>query len=201
MRDAEVSARPPTREAILDAALTALAANPGAALGAIAERAGVGRATLHRHFPARADLVRELALMSVREIDNAVAGLEDKAASAIELLELIVEAVIPLGDRYHFLAREAWLESDPAIEREITRQTKSLWQIIEQCKHEGAIDVAVPSAWVVGALDALIYTSWSLAAEGHIAPKQSAALVLRTLLSGVASAPADTTVSSPGVSS
>jgi AcrR family transcriptional regulator len=57
------------REAILAAALDALAEAPGASLNAIARRAGVANATLYRHFPTRAELV--LAAYE-REVDDLV---------------------------------------------------------------------------------------------------------------------------------
>lgn len=44
-------------EAILDAAREELIADPRAGLARIAERAGVHRATLHRHFASREDLI------------------------------------------------------------------------------------------------------------------------------------------------
>ena len=49
--------RPSVKEAIIDAAIDTLARNPGASLSEIASRAGVGRASLHRHFSSRGDLV------------------------------------------------------------------------------------------------------------------------------------------------
>ena len=45
--------RPPVKEAVIDAAIDTLARNPGASLSEIAARAGVGRASLHRHFSSR----------------------------------------------------------------------------------------------------------------------------------------------------
>ncbi|WP_345780906.1 helix-turn-helix domain-containing protein, partial [Gemmatimonas sp.] len=44
------------RDRIVEAAATVWAADPSATLDVVAQRAGVGRATLHRHFPSRAAL-------------------------------------------------------------------------------------------------------------------------------------------------
>ncbi|MEM7588506.1 MAG: TetR family transcriptional regulator, partial [Acidobacteriota bacterium] len=41
------------REAVLDAAALLFTENPGASMAALAEAAGVGRATLYRYFPTR----------------------------------------------------------------------------------------------------------------------------------------------------
>lgn len=124
-------------------------------------------------------------MMSIREIDDAVAGLEATAHSAIHLLGLIVEAVVPLGDRYHFLANESWAAMDPALRTELDRQLTSLGQLVESCKSEGAIDAAIPTSWVVGALDSLIYSAWSLVASGYVSRRDAASLLMRTILKGM----------------
>ena len=103
---AKTAMRPPVREAIVDAAIDALARNPGASLSAIAERAGVGRATLHRHFSSRADLLTAITRQCMDEVDAVVDEAIGDARSARDRLSRMLEALIPLGDRYHFLASE-----------------------------------------------------------------------------------------------
>ena len=56
------------RDAILDAALAALAESGDASLNAIAKRAGVANATLYRHFPSRESLVLEVYRHEVRQV-------------------------------------------------------------------------------------------------------------------------------------
>ncbi|TGJ95488.1 TetR family transcriptional regulator, partial [Actinotalea fermentans ATCC 43279 = JCM 9966 = DSM 3133] len=51
-------ARARTRRAILDAAVSVFSSNQAASLGEVAQAAQVGRSTLHRYFPERADLMR-----------------------------------------------------------------------------------------------------------------------------------------------
>ena len=96
--------RPPMRQAILDAAIELLARNRGASLSEIAARAGVGRASLHRHFPSRTDLIAAVVRQCMDETDAATVAAVRDAGSARETLSRLLEAVIPLGDRYHFLA-------------------------------------------------------------------------------------------------
>jgi AcrR family transcriptional regulator len=56
------------REAVLAAALDALAESPNASLNAIAKRAGVANATLYRHFPTREELVLAVYQHEVQEL-------------------------------------------------------------------------------------------------------------------------------------
>lgn len=186
MRDTNVP-RSDTRSAILKAAIKVLARDPRTPLGELAEQAGVGRATLHRYFKSRDELVKEIAMLSVREIDEAVEGLEQRAESAAHLLELILEAVVPLGDRFYFLANEAWVATDPGLKAELDRQIAELEALVEACKAEGSIDQSVPAAWVVGVVDSTIYAAWNLVASGQIAPRDASSLAFKTIMNGVSS--------------
>jgi AcrR family transcriptional regulator len=56
------------RERILDAARAALLSSDEVRLSAIAKRAGVGQATLYRHFPTREDLLAEVYRHDVDEL-------------------------------------------------------------------------------------------------------------------------------------
>jgi AcrR family transcriptional regulator len=56
-KDVQRSDARQNRDAILAAALAALTESPDASLNAIARQAGVGNATLYRHFPTREALV------------------------------------------------------------------------------------------------------------------------------------------------
>ena len=62
------------RQSPLNPTGAVLPRNPGAAMAEIAEKAGVGRATLYRHFPTRDDLIRALALASLSQTDKATKG-------------------------------------------------------------------------------------------------------------------------------
>src|SRR5690349_9658725 len=86
-----------TRKAIIDAAMIVLAENPAAALSDVAAAAGVGRSTLHRYFPERADLIRAVAL-TVHELSNAaIVEAEPECGSPLAALRRVVEGQLELG--------------------------------------------------------------------------------------------------------
>ena len=68
--------RLPSRAAIVEAGITALADNPEASLSAIADAAGVSRATLHRYFPDRQALIDTISLQAIQETDAAVHAID-----------------------------------------------------------------------------------------------------------------------------
>jgi AcrR family transcriptional regulator len=59
------------REAILAAALSALAESGDVSLNSIAHRAGLANATLYRHFPTRESLILEVYREEVRQVVEA----------------------------------------------------------------------------------------------------------------------------------
>lgn len=80
------------KQLIVDAALAALVENPNTSMSDIAERAGVTRATVYRHYPDRDELVRAVA-----------------AESASTIIPALLEALRPLpwGEAMDLLASQA----------------------------------------------------------------------------------------------
>jgi len=173
-----------SRGALLNAAASVLARNPGASLAEIAKAAGVGRATLHRWFATREDLRRELALDALRACDDATAHIDD-SMSARDALAEVIRAIVPLGDRFRFLSTDLAVLEDPAVEQVYERQMHEMAELIDAAKQEGVLDPAVPTAWIAAALDSLIYTAWESVDRGDVARNDAAALVERTFLRGI----------------
>ena len=171
------------RQALLDAAIDTLARNPGASLSEIATRAGVGRASLHRHFASRADLIAAASRQCMDEIDAATAEALADARTARERLARMLEAVVPLGDRYHFLMSET--VDDAGVRTRYAEELDWLASLVDDLKGEGVIAADVPSGWAVVHIDAQIWVAWSEVAAGNLAPAHAADLALRTLLEGL----------------
>jgi AcrR family transcriptional regulator len=91
------------RDAILAAALEAFAESPDASLNAIAKRAGVGNATLYRHFPTREELVLATYQQEVRKLVDA-ADLLLQEQAPIDALRSWVERLARYAMTKHGLA-------------------------------------------------------------------------------------------------
>ena len=151
----------------------------------IAAKAGVGRATLYRFFPTRDDLVRALALGSLRQIDEATQAIPYESITAEQALAEIVEVIVPLGNRFRFLSTEPAALTDPEIKAIFDRQRNELAELVEAMKAEGSLDRAIPTAWAVAAIEALIYAAWESVDDGSVARRDAAALAFRTMVKGV----------------
>lgn len=103
------------RQNILDSAGAVLARTPGASVAEIASAAGVGRATLYRFFATREELIRALALESLRQIDKATQSIPYDTMTAEHGLSETFDAIVPLGDRFHFLSNEPAVVHDPEL--------------------------------------------------------------------------------------
>ncbi|MDX8348094.1 helix-turn-helix domain-containing protein [Cognatiyoonia sp. IB215446] len=179
-----IEIRPSTRDAITEAAFAVFAENQAASLRDVAERAGVGRATLHRHFPGRAELMRALANIALVELEEAVEEATANAESYEEGFRLSLMATVPLANRQWFLANEG-LDADPEIGAAYASSLAALCTDVEAAKEEGAFDPHVPTAWIVEAYENLTYAAWSLVRSGEATPKQAAELAWRTLSRGL----------------
>ncbi len=171
-----------SRDAICSAGLEVLSRNPGASLNEIAIRAGVGRATLHRHFASRDDLMRELALMALDETDRAIETIPLDLDATSGLMAMF-EALVPLGARFGFLANVA--VDEPEVVRRYAAQVDGLSSLVDDLRSQGQIAVAIPQRWAIELINGLIWMSWSLVQRGEVAPRAAAELATRTALRGL----------------
>lgn len=171
-----VNLRP--REAILEAAIRVLSRNAGATLSEVAETAGVGRATLHRHFANREELLEELEREALQQMERATEGIRHRASSATEAMEQVFEAVVPLGPRLRFL-------SGVSVDaRARAEQARFLGDIIDGMKAEKTVATDLPTSWVIALIEAVIWTAFAQVDEGELARNDAAALAFRSFLRG-----------------
>lgn len=182
-----ISPRLSTKDAIIEAAFDLLSRDSGASLGDIANAAGVGRATLHRHFASRDDLIKTLAMLAMEEMDQAAEAACEEASSYGDALRRMLAVLIPLGDRHGFLATEP-LENDPDMVAAYKRQMNETREMIEAAKKEGTFDRAVPTSWIAQSYDHLLYAGWESVKAGEVTKAQAVDLAWRTLTKGLGEA-------------
>ncbi|MEM9344617.1 MAG: TetR/AcrR family transcriptional regulator [Pseudomonadota bacterium] len=173
-----------TRDAILEAGFAIFSRSPDASLADVAAHAGVGRATLHRHFESRDVLMVALAQAAMDELNFAVDTAVSDAESHLDGLEKALYAVIPLADRQLFLAQER-VEQDPKIAAAYDADRRELVDALRGAQAEGALDASVAPEWLAAAYDSLIYAAWEMVRDGDATPKQAAAFAWRVFIKGV----------------
>lgn len=174
-----------TKDSLIEAAIQVLADHPNATLSEIAESAGVRRVTLHRQIGTRQDLLREIAIRSLNEMDEACEKAAADAPTAIAALRSIVAALVPVGDRCHFLWKQRDIWDEPSVAKKMAQQDKELFALIDLAKAEGAIAADIPNAWVVAAIESVVFTALSTSRAGDIAVNSASDLAVRTLFEGI----------------
>lgn len=176
--------RPSTRDAIIEAAFLTFNESPGAALSSVADRAGVGRATLHRHFSSRQELMVALAKTAMDELDAAIEAAIANASTHTEVLEQALAAMVPLASRQWFLSHEK-LDDEPALAARYAASIAELHQEIDAARSEGSFAADLPTVWVAEAYEELTYAAWVMVRDGHATSMQAADLAWRTFIKGV----------------
>lgn len=184
MRDATiVKIRPNSYDAIIAAAFHTFGENPGASLQEVADFAGVGRATLYRHFATREALMLALAQIAGQELDAAVEAASSDAPSYLAGLKQALEAMIPLADRQWFLALEP-VQNHPEIAAINQRGMQQLHYAINAARREGVFDDTFSTEWIAEVYDGLIYAAWTLIRRGQATHTQASSMAWTTFLNG-----------------
>lgn len=160
-----------------------LNANTRASMSEIAIRAGVGRATLHRHFRTRNDLIRAIGIRCIEEMNAAVRAVDAPDKPAIDRLRAMFLAVIPLGDRYSFLGSES--PKDEILEKSYKAQLRWVAALAEDLRAQGEIARNVPVRWVIAQIDQLVWTAWKGVSDQYISVEEATELAVRTLIHGL----------------
>ncbi|GAA5037504.1 AcrR family transcriptional regulator [Thermocatellispora tengchongensis] len=183
------------REQILRAAhLAFLEHGPDAPLDQIAERAGVGNATLYRHFPTRTDLIQsvvlddmaQVAALATETLAGAPSAGDALTAFATGVVERRIVAMLPILGGH--------VEPSPEFHAVRTRVLTALDALVAAARAEGALRPDVSATDLVLFLTVLTRPLPTMSGELGDAVR---ARMLATLLDGLR--PAATTGPLPGL--
>ncbi len=180
MTTAPIGREERTRQVILDAAAPLLASEPDASMAQIADAAGVGRATLYRHYEGREALVRDLFH---RATDKAGAALEAARLPSVpvdEAIRRVFRVLVHVGHRFVIVLRENRVQEDEALRSTVGVR---LIALVERGRADGTLREDVPIQWILSSLGALIGFACELADEAG--PEDAAAFAADLFLDGV----------------
>ncbi|WHT22067.1 TetR/AcrR family transcriptional regulator [Crossiella sp. CA-258035] len=175
-----------TRSRVLDAAARLLAKDSGASLGEIAAAAGIGRTTVHRHFPTRDVLLQALAFDALATIAEGLAEVDMTAEPPERALSQLAAALLPMGPRVSWLANESALARDREVIAGFERLAEPLRALVARQQASGHFTPKLSPNWVVQVFVAVVCAAWEAVDNGELAPKQAPELVVETVLRGVA---------------
>jgi TetR/AcrR family transcriptional regulator, mexCD-oprJ operon repressor len=180
-------------QAILAAAVEALASDPDASMAEIARQAGVVRATIYVHFPTRESLLDAVMEHAVADVANAMTDAEPQRGDPKEALERVLRATWKELGRFHsLLAINTGRLSVEELHRRHLPMTTLLVPLIERGQKKGVFRSDLPVSWHVAVIRAIVHTASAELRSGRISEAEVAPVMLTTVLA---------TISRPGKNS
>ena len=174
------------RQAVIDAALALLPENPDASIQEIADRSGVGRSTVYRHFPNREVLFEEIAAFAMEESRAAVTGIFESEAPAEEALRDICRANIELGHRFRALYVHPEL-TKPRLRAMSRAEEDPLPAFLERARERGEIRTDQPLSWLRATFLSLNMAMVQDAFMERIDPREAGEVLGETIVAAIVS--------------
>ena len=169
------------RDATLDAT-AALVAEHGllsVTMSQIAEKTGIGRATLYKYFP---DVEAILFAWHERQVDGHVghlAELRDRGGAARERLEAVLEAYAHIANRHHGTELAAMLHRGEHVARAQRELSDLVRDLLTECAHAGDVrDDVAPE-------ELASYCLHALGAAGNLPSKAAVRRLVDVTLAGL----------------
>jgi TetR/AcrR family transcriptional repressor of mexCD-oprJ operon len=173
-------------QAILEAALDALASDPEASMSEIARRAGVVRATIYVHFPTRESLLDAVMERAVADVAEAMTDAEPQRGEPKEALDRVLRATWKELDRFHnLLAINTARLSVQELHRRHLPVTTQLWPLIERGQEKGVFRSDLPVSWHVAVIRAIIHTASAELQSGRLSETEVEPVMLTTVLAAI----------------
>ncbi|MEU6624455.1 helix-turn-helix domain-containing protein [Streptomyces litmocidini] len=172
------------RTQVLRAAAALLTRKATATMDEVARAAGIGRATLHRHFAGRDALVRALEELGLQELEAAHDRAridEGPADGAVRRLVAEVEPVAPL---LSFLVTENQLFEGDQQNEGWERLDARVSALFRRGQEQGVFRIDLTPAWLTEAFYGLVGSGAWAVQDGRVAAKDFQYMIVELLLGG-----------------
>jgi TetR/AcrR family transcriptional repressor of mexCD-oprJ operon len=174
---------------ILDAAVDALAGDPDASMAEIARRAGVVRATIYVHFPARETLLDAVTHRAIAEVAEVIEAAEPHRGDPADALARVVAASWRRLGRYHALvAINTQQHGHDALRQRHASVLAVLEPLIERGQADGSFRADVPVAWHLSMVMALIHAASGELGARRVSDTDAERALVATVLGAVSAA-------------
>jgi AcrR family transcriptional regulator len=171
-----------SRPPLLDVAAEVLVADPAASLAEVAEAAGIGRTTLHKHYATRDDLLRAVGHRAVDLWEQALDQVADGPDGGLRAL---IASMVVVGSQLGFIWRTPALHRDRMLEERSDAMQERTLAVLQRAAGRGVLAPATPDWWLLNSFFSLIYVAAECVADGRLAPNDAPGLVTGTFLRGV----------------
>ncbi|MGP3958786.1 TetR/AcrR family transcriptional regulator [Nonomuraea sp. 3N208] len=182
-----------SREQIMTAAIRHLNKDPSASMAQLADAVGVSRATLHRQFSSREELMLALACRGHDQWEHVqlAAGLDAATASGDrEMLEKALNALltglIEVADEYGFGLTDYALAVHPELSRRAEQLEEREIAFYTAAQRAGLLSAQLPVRWLSDVVYGLLVAVRDGLRRGDIARRDAPRLLLETFAHGAA---------------
>lgn len=172
------------REQVLRSAAALLTRKSTATMDEVAKAAGIGRATLHRHFAGRDALVRALENLGIQEFEAALDAAALDEGAAPEALRRLVAAVEPSAGLLSFLVTENQLFEGEEVNEGWNRLDARVSALFRRGQERGEFRIDLTPAWLTEALYGLISSGAWAVQDGRVASQDFQYMIVELLLGG-----------------
>ena len=170
-----------TRAAILDAAARVLGRRTDAGMAEIADEAGVGRATLYRHFPARDSLLRAVAQTGITDLVEAFDAARLDELPADRAITRIIAVYLREGAKYSAVIRQADEYCDPA---DMERTVRPVRDVIDRGIRDQVLRDDLRADTVFAMFSAIVERSLWLTIDDAMPPEEATEAAVAIFLNG-----------------
>ncbi|MCC2276448.1 MULTISPECIES: TetR/AcrR family transcriptional regulator [Streptomyces] len=171
------------RDQVLRAAAGLLTRKPTASMDEIAKTAGIGRATLHRHFSGRDALVRALENHGIERLGRALDEARPEEGDAADAVRRMVACIEPVAGIIAFLYGENQLY-EGGMNEGWNRLDARITGLFRRGQEEGAFRLDLSPAWLTEALYGLVASGAWAVQDGRVAARDISHMVSELLLGG-----------------
>jgi AcrR family transcriptional regulator len=173
-------------QAIIAAALDALADDPDASMAEIARRAGVVRATIYMHFPTREALLDAVMEHAVAQVAEATRAADPTQGEPEEALQRVLRATWQkLSDFQTLLAINTSRLSAKELHRRHQPVMTQFVPLIERGQQKGVFRSDVPVSWHLAMVRAIAHAASAEARSGRIPASVVEPALLSTALAAL----------------
>jgi AcrR family transcriptional regulator len=173
-------------QAILEAALAALAGDPDASMAEIARRAGVVRATIYAHFPTRESLLDAVMEHATAQVAQAIRAAEPERGEPKEALERVLLATWRQLSEFHsVLGINISRLSTKELHRRHLPMTAQFVPLIERGQAGGVFRRDVSATWWIAVIRAIVHTASTELQAGRVSQADVERTMLTTALAAV----------------
>ncbi|MFZ3469173.1 TetR/AcrR family transcriptional regulator [Streptomyces sp. 4.24] len=172
------------RDQVLRDAAALLSRKSTATMDEVARAAGIGRATLHRHFAGRDALVRALEELGIREFEVAFDHARLEEDTAVDALRRLITEAEPNAELLAFLVTENQLFEGDQVNEGWSRLDARVGALFRRGQQEGDIRIDLSPAWLTEALYSLIGACAWAVMDGRVAAKDFQYMITELLLGG-----------------